>query len=133
MGARNKITHVPPHNPQNSRPPLSRETARREADSVPPSILAPPAASLHLLAGVAAAITEGKSNWLWDLRNQFPGWRVWEDPDDGQWHARRKGNFFQAREPGAPVYALHAGDHERLGELLAAEDRVPVPASARLP
>lgn len=38
------------------------------------------------------------------LKEMYPAWRIW--PARGQWHARRRGDFHQDIEPGAPQYAL---------------------------
>lgn len=101
---------------------------------MPPST-DPPAAPLDLdaiAAAIDAALAEATAQWLWDLRNQFPGWIVWVIPLHPRWHARRKGSLREGRRPGDPVYSLRAGDHEALGNLLIVEDGIAVPPGARL-
>jgi hypothetical protein len=41
------------------------------------------------------------------LQELYPGWHVWLDSRG--WHARRGGGgFMESREPGAPVFSVHA-------------------------
>jgi hypothetical protein len=41
----------------------------------------------------------------------------------GFWHARRRGNFRQEQQPGAPLYAVHEPDVASLRERLAEQER----------
>lgn len=130
MAAR-QVLNVTPQIPQDPRLPPGREDARREAGSAPPAGPPPPAAPSPITAAIESVLAEARSQWLWELRNQFPKWRIWYCPRD-TWHAARKGgNLRELRGPGAAAYAVWAGDHELLGVILGFQDAVTVPAAAR--
>lgn len=96
-----------------------------------PPLESSPAAPSAIAAAIEGVIAEARAQWLWELRNQFPKWKVWYGCRGG-WHAiRRGGNLREARGPGAAVYAIRAGDHELLGVFLGFHDDIPVPASGR--
>lgn len=96
-----------------------------------PPLESSPAAPSAIAAAIEGALAEARSQWLWELRNQFPDWKIWYSWRGG-WHAIRKGgNLRETRGPGAPAYAVYAGDHELLGFFLGIQDAIPVPASAR--
>ena len=93
-----------------------------------PTTADPPSAPAAPLA-IGTLIAEAYADWLWQLRNQFPNWRVWHD--HAGWHGTRKGG--NLREGGGVKYAVHAGDHEHLAAELGAQDKVTVPAAQRQP
>jgi hypothetical protein len=63
------------------------------------------------------------------LQELYPGWHVWLDSRG--WHARRRGGgFLEDREPGAPVFSVHAGTAAGLAVQLAGQQAADARASA---
>jgi hypothetical protein len=75
-----------------------------------------------LRALIGAAPPFSTCHAVGELRRAFPRWHIWMD-GGGFWHARRRGNFRQEQQPGAPLYAVHDPDVASLRERLAEQER----------
>lgn len=128
MAARKALGAPPAAAPPQSPAPPGREEAEREDGPQPPHC--PPPAP----PPIARVLAEWSAQWLWWLRNAYPGWHVWQDDGPlGAWHARRTIGFRQGDQPDDPRYALHDTMPEGLAGQLAAQAEVPVPADVVLP
>jgi hypothetical protein len=74
---------------------------------------------LRALMGAAPSVGAGQLTG--EIRREYPGWHIWRDPS-GWWHARRRGNFREEHEDGAPLYAVHEPDATLLRARLREQD-----------
>ena len=81
---------------------------------------------LRAMIGVAPPCAS--SSLAAEVRRAYPGWHIWQDAR-GCWHARRRGNFREQHEPGAPVYAVHEQEIALLRERLAEQEELDRAAS----
>lgn len=58
---------------------------------------------------------------LEELREDFPGWRIWWSEQSGLYHAHRKVETFVESEASPRRFCVHALDPWRLAAMLAAQ------------